>query len=240
MITLGKVEMELGQTKQGHANMTTNSIPESLSPPETEKGGDTNPPISDAKGSELIRERGFWKVIREDYHTHRKMALSPGFHAIFVYRFGTWVDTIRFKPLYAVLNIIWHLAYRWVRNFYGIEMEKTIKAGRRLELGHQHCIVIHANATIGDDVLIRHNVTFGMGNDWIQGVGPIIGNRVEFSPGVVLVGNVTIGDDVSVGPNCTVTTNVPSNRTLFVPPPRVMPKQGPPPNLAKNVEPIKT
>ncbi|MEL6415965.1 MAG: hypothetical protein AAFQ15_13580, partial [Pseudomonadota bacterium] len=80
-----------------------------------------------------------------------------------------------------------------------------------------------------------HNVTFGMGNDWTPGVGPVIGNRVEFSPGVVLVGNLTIGDDVSIGPNCTVTMNVPSSRTLFVPPPRTMPKQGPPPNLSKSV-----
>ena len=220
--------------------MTADTTSASSSPSEPEKHDETHLLDSGAKGSDLIRERGFWRVVREDFRTHRRMALAPGFHAIVVYRFGTWVDTLRFKPLYAVLNIIWHLAYRWVRNFYGIEMEKTVKAGRRLELGHQHCIVIHANATIGDDVLIRHNVTFGMGNDWIHGKGPVIGNRVEFSPGVVLVGNITIGDDVSVGPNCTVTTNVPSNRTLFVPPPRVMPKQGPPPNLAKNIEPTKS
>ena len=219
--------------------MTADSISVNSAPAEIEKDEETRLPVSGAKGSELIRERGFWRVVREDFRTHRKMALAPGFHAIVVYRFGTWVDTLRFKPFYFLLNIIWHLAYRWVRNFYGIEMEKSVKAGRRLELGHQHCIVIHANATIGDDVLIRHNVTFGMGNDWIEGKGPVIGNRVEFSPGVVLVGNITIGDDVSIGPNCTVTTNVPSNRTLFVPPPRVMPKQGPPPNLAKNVESIK-
>ena len=143
--------------------MTTDASSASSSLSETAKQDEPHLPTSDAKGSELIRERGFWRVIREDFRTHRKMALAPGFHAIVVYRFGSWVDTIRFKPLYVVTNIIWHLAYRWIRNFYGIEMEKTVKAGRRLELRHQHCIVIHANATIGDDVLIRHNVTFGMG-----------------------------------------------------------------------------
>jgi len=220
--------------------MTTDTKSENSPPTEIEKSEETQKQSSGAKGSDLIRERGFWRVVREDFRAHRRMALAPGFHAIVVYRFGTWVDTIRFKPLYIIPNIIWHLAYRWIRNFYGIEMEKTVKAGRRLELGHQHCIVIHANATIGDDVLIRHNVTFGMGNEWIQGVGPVIGDRVEFSPGVVVVGNITIGDDVSVGPNCTVTTNVPSNRTLFVPPPRVMPKQGTPTNLAKNTDAVKS
>ena len=188
------------------------------------------------KGSSLIRKMGFWSVVAEDYRTHRKKLLTPGFQAMFVYRFGTWVDTIKFKPIYFAMNLLWHGMYRWVRNFYGIELEKTVQAGRRLELGHQHGIVIHAFATIGDDVLIRHNVTFGMGNDWTPGVGPVIGNRVEFSPGVVLVGNIQVGDDVSIGPGCVVTTNVPSSRTLFVPPPRVMPKAGTPPNLAASVQ----
>ena len=50
-------------------------------------------------------------------------------------------------------------------------------------------------------------------------------------------GNVVIGDDVSIGPNCTITTNVPSNRTLFVPPPRAMPKAGSPPNVQRTVRP---
>jgi len=186
------------------------------------------------KGADLIRALGFWKVVGEDYRTHRKKLLTPGFQSMFVYRFGTWVDTIKFKPIYLPLNLLWHLMYRWVRNFYGIELEKTVQIGRRLELGHQHGIVIHAFATIGDDVLIRHNVTFGMGAEWAPGVGPVIGDRAEFSPGAVIVGNIEIGDDVSVGPNCTVTTNVPSGRILFNPPPRVMPKpENAPPPQAK-------
>ena len=200
---------------------------------DTQPSDDTK--VNGPKGTDLIRSKGFWFIVKEDFKTHRKRFFSPGFQALFVYRYGTWVDKIKFKPLYLFFNVIWHLLYRVIRNFYGIEIEKTVKAGRRLELGHQHGIVIHANATIGDDVLIRHNVTFGMGNDWIPGKGPIIGDRVEFSPGVVVVGNVTIGDDVSVGPNCTITTNVPSNRTLFVPPPRIMPKSGPPPNLKQSI-----
>ena len=189
-------------------------------------GTDSEANESSPRGAELIRSRGFWRVVAEDYRTNRRKLFEPGFQAMFVYRFGSWVDTIGFKPFYLPMNLLWHGMFRWVRNFYGIEIEKTVQIGRRLELGHQHGIVIHCFATIGDDVIIRHNVTFGIGQRLVPGKGPVIGNRTEFSPGAVVIGNVTIGDDVSVGPNCTVTTNVPSGRILFNPPPRVMPKPG--------------
>ncbi len=174
------------------------------------------------KGGELIRAVGFWRIVAEDFRRHDKRLLAPGFQALAVYRFGTWADGVRFKPFRWPLSAIYLVAERFVRNVYGIEMRRTVKAGRRLLLAHQHGIVIHALAEIGDDVTIRHNVTFGAGVEWTWS-GPKIGDRVSVSPGVVVVGDVSIGDDVSIGPNCTVTTNVPSGRTLFVPPPRSIP-----------------
>ena len=176
------------------------------------------------KGGELINTVGFWRIVGEDFRQHRKKILLPGFQALFVYRFGTWADTIKFRPFALVMKAVYYAAYVFVRNIYGIEFEKTIKAGRRIELGHQNGMVIHKFAEIGDDVLIRHNVTFGAGVEWTHLQGPKIGSNVTFSPGVVVVGNVTIGDNVSIGPNCVITSDVPSGRTLFVPPPRALPK----------------
>lgn len=181
-------------------------------------------PLRPLMGSELIREAGFWSIVKEDFRTHRKDIFLPGFQAVFVYRFGTWTDTIGFRPLALVMKVFHYLAYVFVRNVYGIELRKTIQAGRRFEIGHQSGIVVHEFARIGDDVVIRQNVTFGIGTSWAWGEGPTIGSRVSFSPGVVVIGNVTIGDDVSIGPNCVVTQDVPPGRTLFVPPPRVLPK----------------
>jgi len=175
-------------------------------------------------GPELIRMIGFWKIISEDYKTHRNRLFSPGFHSIFVYRWGTWAMSIKNRIIKFPMLALYVTGQRFVRNFYGIELERTVKLGRRVELVHQHGIVIHKYAQIGNDVIIRHSVTFGAAIDWVVGEGPIIGSRVSFSPGVVITGNIIIGDDVSIGPNCTVTKNVPSGRTLFVPPPRSIPK----------------
>ncbi len=177
------------------------------------------------QGSDLIKAMGFWRVVREDFAKVGGKIFLPGTQAVFVYRFGTWGDTLSFWPYAKAMKLLYRLAYIWVRNIYGIEFYKTIKAGRRLLIAHQSGIVIHDHATMGDDIIIRHNVTFGRISANDANKGPIIGSRVEFGPGSVLVGDVTIGDDVSIGPNCTVSTNVPSGRNLFVSPPRSFPKK---------------
>ncbi|MEM6898692.1 MAG: serine acetyltransferase [Pseudomonadota bacterium] len=184
-----------------------------------------NTPSTGAKGRDLIREMGLWRVVREDIATHDKNLSFPGLWAVLVYRWGTWAETLRPKPLKWVMLGFYVLGQRFVRNFCGIELQRSAQVGRRFFIAHQSAIVIHAFAEIGDDVTVRQNVTFGMGAKWYHGEGPKIGNRVEFSPGAVLIGNITIGDDVSVGPNCVVSKDVPAGRTLFVPPPRVFPKQ---------------
>lgn len=178
------------------------------------------------RGLELIRALGFWTLVAEDLRTHNGRLFSAGFAALFFNRYGTWADRFRFKPVRWPLMVPYALGQFLVQTVCGVELKRSVRVGRRLYLAHQHGIVIHQFAEIGDDVIIRHNVTFGIGSAWTW-TGPKIGNRTEFSPGVVVIGDVTIGDDVSVGPNCTVSTDVPSGRTLFVPPPRSLPKAPP-------------
>ena len=175
-------------------------------------------------GAELIKEVGLIALLKEDWNTHFRQLTAPGLWAVMIYRFGVWSSLLP-QPFKWLGIAIYVLAQRTIRNVCGIELERSVKVGRRLNLGHQHGIVIHRHATIGDDVLIRHGVTFGRGARWTHNEGPVIGNRVEFSPGVVVIGNVNIGDDVSVGPNCVVSQNVPAGRSLFVPPPRSLPKK---------------
>ena len=77
-------------------------------------------------------------------------------------------------------------------------------------------------SVIGDDCVIRHNVTLGsVSRQRIPG-GPTLGDRVELSPGVVIVGPVKIGADVRIGPNCVITTNIPAGATVVTSPPRVL------------------
>ena len=176
-------------------------------------------------GPELIRKHGFWKILKEDLRAQKqgyRVLLQPGFQAIAVYRFGTWIK-LQARWLRLLMRIPYLVAFIFVRNVYGIEIKDTSLIGRRFRIGHQNGIVLHMWGTYGDDCTIRQNVTFGVGVEFEGGRGPVIGDRVQFGPGVVVIGNITIGDDVIVGPNCVVTSDVPAKRTLFVAPPRVFP-----------------
>lgn len=189
-------------------------------------GVDTEPPVATdtpRSEAEMIRKTGFWKIVAEDFRVHRRDITKPGFQTLFVHRVGVYATSLP-RILSLPLDIFYALGYRFCRAFYGIEVRRTAQLGRRLEIGHQHGIVLHDYLRIGDDCVIRQGVTFGISNEWEPGKGPVVGNHVSFGVGAVIVGNVTIGDNVSVGPNCVVSADVPSDRTLFIPPPRVIPR----------------
>ncbi|MEM1340710.1 MAG: serine acetyltransferase [Pseudomonadota bacterium] len=172
----------------------------------------------------MIREIGFWPIVAEDFRTHRRELSRPGFQALFLHRLGVQARNLP-RLLALPLDLIYYVGYRFCRAFYGIEVRRTANLGRRLEIAHQHGIVIHDFIRMGDDCTIRQGVTFGISNSWEPGCGPVVGDNVSFGVGAVIVGNVTIGDNVFVGPNCVVSADVPADRTLFVPPPRAIPRE---------------
>jgi serine O-acetyltransferase len=174
-------------------------------------------------GADLIRSMGLWAILREDMRTHRNETSRPGLHTLWNYRIGVWGKTLP-QPFRLAVGALYFLGHRFCRNFYGIELHRTARIGRRLLIAHQNGIVIHQYATIGDDCIVRQGVTFGIGTEWIRGQGPVIGSNVSFAPGAMVIGNVTIGDNVSVGPNCVISADVPADRALFLPPPRVLPR----------------
>ncbi|MEL6645815.1 MAG: serine acetyltransferase [Pseudomonadota bacterium] len=173
---------------------------------------------------DLIREVGLWPLLKEDFQTHQRKWTYAGLQALWVHRFGVFTQTCR-RPVRFILKPLYTLGYVFCRNVYGVELERTVQMGRRIQIGHQHGIVIHKWARIGDDCVFRQGVTLGSGVEWTHKQGPVIGNGVSFGVGCVIVGNVTIGDNVSIGPNCVVMTDIPADRTVFTPPPRVLPKQ---------------
>ena len=110
----------------------------------------------------------FLSLLREDYATNPRSRLkwtffTPGFQAIaglsprsLVQRAPPWI-------LRAPLRLVAGFLSFFVRNFYGIELYPTAQIGRRFGIVHQHGIVIHKLAVIGDDCLIRQGVTIGAG-----------------------------------------------------------------------------
>jgi serine O-acetyltransferase len=174
-------------------------------------------------------EQGSWgdllEQVREDRRIYGPGGWSkPGFHAVAVHRLGVWIRGLpawqrrALRPLYSAAHI-------FVRNVYSIELTSETKVGKRLYIGHQGGIVIHSKSVLGDDCIIRQNVTIGQvshgpSDSWP--VAPQIGNRVHIGAGAVIVGGILIGDDAVIGANAVVMTDVPAGGTAFAPPARLM------------------
>ena len=161
--------------------------------------------------------------ICEDWRTHQRDWTLPGFRAVAVHRYGNWANGRQNGALRSILCSTYRVMYRYVRNHYGIELPMTTRVGRRLLLGHQSGIVIHPHAEIGDDCMIRQNVTIGSATpDRVFQEAPRLGNGVQLGAGAVIVGKVTIGDGARIGPTAVVLTNVPAGASVFVAPPRII------------------
>lgn len=164
-------------------------------------------------------------LLREDWATHSPRPLSmPGFHALALHRFGYWQRRLPPRPRLAA-RVLHDALYYVTRVFYGIELPRTTKVGRRVVIGHQGGIVIGTQAEIGDDCLIRQNVTIGGASR--GGADPRIGKRVRIGAGAVIVGEIVVGDDVVIGPNAVVNVDVPRGARVIAPPARILPAGAP-------------
>lgn len=168
----------------------------------------------------IEEELNFWQLLKEDFITHNRDWTSCGFRAMVVYRFGGWAGNIRFRFLRKSMLFIYMIFYRWIRNYYGIELPWSAKLGRRVRIAHQSGIVIHNDAIIGDDCLIRQNVTIGLASAE-DGRAPVLGKCVNIGAGAVLFGGVKVGDGARIGPNAVVMQNIPPGATAFGNPVRI-------------------
>jgi len=165
-------------------------------------------------------------LVREDLEANQKHWERPGFHALVVFRFGTWAQQQR-GALRMMSGVVYRVLYAFVRNIYSVELPRGTKVGRRLWIPHPAGIVISHRAEIGDDCLILQNVTIGLGGH--RGArkrppphAPRIGNDVEIGAGAVLMGGITVGDGARIGPNAVVMTDVPAGGTAYAAPAKVL------------------
>lgn len=161
-------------------------------------------------------------LVQEDWKTNFRDWTQPGFRALAVYRFGTWVQQLRWRPLRGALRKVHTTMFRYVRNHYGVEIPLTALVGRRVTIGHQGGIVIHANAVIGDECFLRQNVTLGATNGERGDQAPTLGRGVSLGCGAVILGGITIGDRARIGPNTVVMVDVPADATVFAGAPRMI------------------
>ncbi len=85
-------------------------------------------------------------------------------------------------------------------------------------------VFISANAKIGKECTIFHQVTIGSNTlDSSKNCGaPVVGDNVFIGCGAKIIGGVTIGNNVRIGANCVVVEDVADNCTVVMQKPRVI------------------
>ena len=177
---------------------------------------------------------GMRDLLREDFHSHESLWTSPGFRVLAVHRFGNWRMGVEPKILRAPLSILYRYMFRRVRNKYGIELEYCVRVGRRVMIHHQSGIVINGYCEIGDDCVIRQNVTMGIRSVRDRTGAPRLGNGVDIGAGAVILGDILIGDGAQIGANAVVLTDVPAGAVAVGVPARIVVRSSESPNSAES------
>jgi serine O-acetyltransferase len=151
---------------------------------------------------------GYWALVAEDFRSNDSDWTSQGFWALFWHRFGNFRMGVRSRLLRFPLTLIYRVMFKACQWFGGIMLPYTVEVGRRVRIDHFGGMILVAKS-IGDDVIIRQNTTFGIASLADLHARPVIGNRVEIGAGAVIIGAIEVGDDAVVGANAVVTRTVP-------------------------------
>ena len=161
-------------------------------------------------------------IVLEDLKTQRERLLGLGFWALLVFRFGHARFLIGNKLVRLPWTVVYVVLNKMIEIVCGITIGSTAKIGRRFEIEHHGCIVIHGAAEIGDDCLIRQGVTIGNTGSADPLGAPKIGNGVQIGAGAKIIGRINVGDHAIVGANAVVTRDVPNNAVVGGVPARII------------------
>lgn len=140
------------------------------------------------------------------------------------FRLASLYYTAGLKGKIFIINII---LLKIIKLITGIDIPAKTKIGYGLVIYHPQNIVINQDSILGNNIVLKHNVTIGNKKDPATGklVSPIIGNNVEFNPGVVVAGDVSIGDNCILGAGTIVVKTIPENSIAVGNPARVIKKR---------------
>jgi len=158
----------------------------------------------------------------EDLSVAREGLLSLGFWALQVYRFGHLRYRFSNRLIRSALGVVHIVLAKLAEMLCGVTIGVSAKIGKRLAIEHSGAIVVHGNAELGDDCVIRQGVTIGNRRLDEPFAAPRIGNRVNIGAGAKILGAVHIGDDAQIGANAVVLHDVPAHALAVGIPARVI------------------
>jgi serine O-acetyltransferase len=158
----------------------------------------------------------------EDLRVAREGVLSLGFWALQVYRLGHLRYRFQSKLVRYPLGAVHLVLAKLAEMLCGVTIGVAAKIGHRLVIEHSGGIVVHGQAVLGDDCIIRQGVTIGNKRLDKPMEAPHIGNRVNIGAGAKILGAVQIGDDAEIGANAVVITDVPAGALAVGVPARII------------------
>ncbi|HQZ66901.1 MAG TPA: hypothetical protein PLY87_17540 [Planctomycetaceae bacterium] len=168
---------------------------------------------------------GLWSLLQEDLLTHDNNFCEQGFWALAVHRFGNWRMGIRWKLFRAPMTLVYRFLFRFVEWTCGITLPYTVRVGRRVRIWHHSGMIFHARS-IGNDVHLRHNTTFGVARTGQNDMIPVIEDGADIGCNVCVLGNVRVGSGATIGAGSVVLNDVPADAVAVGVPARVLPKRG--------------
>jgi len=182
---------------------------------------DENPNPEEGKHNQNPTGIGFFRLIAEDFQTQDSKLFDPGFWAIAIHRFGNLRMDIRPRLFRLPFSLLYWILYTFMCWFFGIDLEYSVKLGRRLRIWHHGGMFI-GPLSIGNDVTIRHNTTMGVLSKEEKWKKPVIEDRVDVGSGACILGDIIVGHDSVIGANSVVVRSFPAHSTLFGVPARLV------------------
>jgi serine O-acetyltransferase len=187
----------------------------------------TNPPQPEApKDARSADELSLRELLAEDFATHDRRWVEPGFWAVAAHRMGARLDRVQPALLRRPLGVTHKLVSTTIDWVWGIKLPLTTRIGRRLRIWHHGSILLNARS-IGNDVHIRHDTTLGavrMEDDGRPERLPVIEDDVDIGSGACVLGDIRVGNGAFVGANSAVLEEVPPGAKMFGVPARMLPK----------------
>ncbi|WP_373231259.1 serine O-acetyltransferase EpsC [Cohnella sp.] len=132
-------------------------------------------------------------------------------NAIRLFRLSNLFYRKNFKKIAAFISM-------FNRVITGVEISPQAQIGKNFFIAHGNGIVIGAGSKIGDNCIIYHQVTMGVGRDSrfnpngaADDKFPEIGDGVVIYARAKIVGGITIGNNCEIGANAVVLTNIPDH-----------------------------
>ena len=140
--------------------------------------------------------------------------------------------TFKCVMYYRLANIIYYSSYldkvfkeivankiSEAQDRYAIDIHPAAKIGKNFVVDHGVGTVIGETCQIGDNCYILNGVILGA--EKIRGNSPgkrhpTLGNNVEIGAFARIIGPITIGDRVTIGANCLIRRNIPSDCSISV------------------------